>query len=216
MGISKYDPAAKGRPAWNAGKQVGAKRALKIRQIWSIRFFLDREGRMRDRALFDLALDSKLRGCDLVKIKIGSLVAGPTIRSRSMVIQQKTGRPVQFEITADTRASLFAWLERRGGSVDDFAFPSRVHPDEHLSTRQYEGVAHLSRLVDEWVTAIGLAPEEYGTHSLRRTKASLIYKATGNLRAIQILLGHSKIENTVRYLGVDVDDALSLSEATEI
>ena len=139
-----------------------------------------------------------------------SMGAGPAIRSRSMVIQQKTGRPVQFEITADTRASLLAWLERRGGTIDDFAFPSRVVADGHLSTRQY------ARLVDEWVTAIGLTPEEYGTHSLRRTKASLIYKATGNLRAIQILLGHSKIENTVRYLGVDVDDALSLSEATEI
>ncbi|MGN6538572.1 MAG: tyrosine-type recombinase/integrase [Mesorhizobium sp.] len=195
---------------WNAGKQVGAKRALKVKQIWLIRFFLDREGRMRDRALFDLAIDSKLRGCDLVKMKIGSLVSGPAIRNRSMVVQQKTGRPVQFEITADTRASLLAWLERRGGSVDDFAFPSRVDPDGHLSTRQY------ARLVDEWVTAIGLRPEEYGTHSLRRTKAALIYKATGNLRAIQILLGHTKIENTVRYLGVDIDDALTLAETTEI
>lgn len=204
MGISQRDPAAAGRPAWNAGKQVGAKRALKVHQIWSTRFFLDREGRMRDRALFDLAIDSKLRGCDLVKIKIGTLVAGPTIRSRSMVVQQKTGRPVQFEITCDARASLLAWLERRGGSVDDFAFPSRVKPADDLSTRQY------ARLVDEWVTAIELRPEEYGTHSLRRTKASIIYKATGNLRAIQILLGYSKIENTVRYLGVDVDDALSL------
>jgi integrase len=210
MGISQYDPVAKGRPAWNAGKRVGAKRALKVKQIWLIRFFLDREGRMRDRALFDLAIDSKLRGCDLVKMKIGSLVSGPAIRNRSMVIQQKTGRPVQFEITADTRASLLAWLERRGGSVDDFAFPSRVDPDGHLSTRQY------ARLVDEWVAAIGLRPEEYGTHSLRRTKAALIYKATGNLRAIQILLGHTKIENTVRYLGVDIDDALTLAETTEI
>ena len=210
MGISQYDQVAKGRPAWNAGKQVGAKRALKVKQIWLIRFFLDREGRMRDRALFDLAIDSKLRGCDLVKMKIGSLVSGPAIRNRSMVIQQKTGRPVQFEITADTRASLLAWLERRGGSVDDFAFPSRVDPDGHLSTRQY------ARLVDEWVTAIGMRPEEYGTHSLRRTKAALIYKATGNLRAIQILLGHAKIENTVRYLGVDIDDALTLAETTKI
>jgi site-specific recombinase XerC len=165
---------------------------------------------MRDRALFDLAIDSKLRGCDLVKIKIGTLVAGPAIRARSMVVQQKTGRPVQFEIGSDARASVLAWLERRGGAVDDFAFPSRVDAAGHLSTRQY------ARLVDEWVTAIGLRPEEYGTHSLRRTKASIIYKATGNLRAVQILLGHTKIENTVRYLGVDVDDALSLAEATEI
>jgi len=127
-----------------------------------------------------------------------------------MVVQQKTGGPVQFEITSDTRSSLLVWLERRGGSVNDFVFPSRVHPDRHLSTRQY------ARLVDEWVTAIDLRPEEYGTHSLRRTKAPIIFEATGNLGAIQILIGHSKIENTVRYLGVDVDDALSLSEATEI
>ena len=127
-----------------------------------------------------------------------------------MVIQQKTGRPVQFEITTDARASLLVWRERRGGTVDDFAFPSRVNAAGHLSTRQY------ARLVDEWVKAIGLRSEEYGTHSLRRTKASIIYKATGSLRAVQILLGHSKIENTVRYLGVDIDDALSLAEATEI
>ena len=165
---------------------------------------------MRDRALFDLAIDSKLRGCDLVKMKIGSLVTGAEIRTRSMVIQQKTGRPVQFEITADVRASLLAWLERRGGTVDDYAFPSRIDHADHLSTRQY------ARLVDEWVTAIGLRREDYGTHSLRRTKAAMIYKATGNLRAIQILLGHTKIENTVRYLGVDIEDALELAEHIEI
>jgi len=127
-----------------------------------------------------------------------------------MVVQQKTGRPVQFEITSDVRTSLLSWLERRGGTVDDYAFPSRINHAQHMSTRQH------ARLVDEWVIAIGLRPEGYGTHSLRRTKASMIYKATGNLRAIQILLGHSKIENTVRYLGVDVEDALLLAERTEI
>jgi site-specific recombinase XerC len=210
MGHSQYDLPGRDRPAWNAGKRVGVKRPLKLRQIWEIRFFLDREGRSRDRALFDLAIDSKLRGCDLVQLKIGTLVSGPEIRTRAMVVQHKTGRPVQFELTADTRSSLLAWLERRGGTVDDFAFPSRVGHAGHLSTRQY------ARLVDEWVSAIGLHREDYGTHSLRRTKASIIYKATGNLRAIQILLGHTKIENTVRYLGVDVEDALTLAEATEI
>lgn len=210
MGYSQYDPAMQSRPAWNAGKTVGTKRPLTQKQIWGVRFFLDHEGRLRDRALFDLAIDSKLRGCDLVKMKIGDLVAGAEIRSRAMVIQQKTGRPVQFELTADVRASLLTWLERRGGTVDDYAFPSRVAHTGHLSTRQY------ARLVDEWVTAIGLRRAEYGTHSLRRTKASMIYKATGNLRAIQILLGHTKIENTVRYLGVDIEDALTLAERTEI
>lgn len=142
--------------------------------------------------------------------KIGSLVTGHDIRTRATVVQQKTGRPVQFEITAEVRASLLAWLQRRGGTVDDYAFPSRVGHADHLSTRQY------ARLVDEWVTAIGLRREDYGTHSLRRTKAAMIYKATGNLRAIQILLGHTKIENTVRYLGVDIEDALELAERTEI
>jgi integrase len=210
MGHSQYDPAAQCRPAWNAGKTVGTKRPLTQKQIWAVRFFLDREGRLRDRALFDLAIDSKLRGCDLVKIKIGDLVSGADIRTRAIVIQQKTGKPVQFELTADVRASLLTWLERRGGTVHDYAFPSRVDHAGHLSTRQY------ARLVDEWVDAVGLRRAEYGTHSLRRTKASMIYKATGNLRAIQILLGHTKIENTVRYLGVDIEDALILAERTEI
>lgn len=178
MGYSKYDPAMQARPAWNAGEMVGTKRPLTQKQIWAVRFFLDREGRLRDKALFDLAIDSKLRGCDLVKIKIADLVSGAEIRTRSAVIQQKTGRPVQFELTADVR-------EPAG-------------------------------MADEWITAIGLRRAEYGTHSLRRTKASMIYKATGNLRAIQILLGHTKIENTVRYLGVDIEDALVLAERTEI
>ncbi|MDH4746220.1 tyrosine-type recombinase/integrase [Sphingomonas sp. CBMAI 2297] len=210
MGHSHYDPASQCRPAWNAGKTVGTKRPLTQKQIWAVRFFLDREGRVRDRALFDLAIDSKLRGCDLVKIKIGDLVSGADIKTRAIVIQQKTGKLVQFELTADVRASLLAWLERRGGTVHDYAFPSRVDHTGHLSARQY------ARLVDEWVEAVGLRRAEYGTHSLRRTKASMIYKATGNLRAIQILLGHTKIENTVRYLGVDIEDALTLAERTEI
>lgn len=210
MGYSRFDPAMQGRAAWNAGKTVGTKRPLTQKQIWAIRFYLDREGRLRDRALFDLAIDSKLRGCDLVKVAISDLVSGSDVRTRAIVVQQKTGRPVQFELTADVRASVLAWLERRGGTTSDFVFPSRINHANHMSTRQY------ARLVDEWVTAIGLPRAEYGTHSLRRTKAAMIYRATGNIRAIQILLGHTKIENTVRYLGVDVEDALLLAERTDI
>ena len=209
MGYPQYDPPVQTRAAWNAGKIVGTKRPLTQKQIWAIRFFLDRERRLRDRALFDLAIDSKLRGCDLVRLFIGDLVAGADIRTRAIVVQKKTGRPVQFELTADVRASLLAWLERRGGTVTDYVFPSRVDHAKHMSTRQY------ARLVDEWVTAIGLRRAEYETHSLRRTKAAMIYRATGNIRAIQILLGHTKIENTVRYLGVDIEDALLLAERTE-
>lgn len=210
MTYSQYDSATHARAPWNFGAKVGPKRPFTQKQIWAIRFFLDREQRMRDRALFDLAIDSKLRGCDLVSLKIGDLVSGSEIRTRAAITQRKTGRPVQFEVATDARASLLAWLELRDGSVDDFVFPSRIDHGRHLSTRQY------ARLVDEWVEAIGLRREEYGTHSLRRTKASIIYKATGNIRAIQILLGHSRIENTVRYLGVDIEDALTLSEKTEI
>jgi len=210
MGISDLDPDAHGRRPWNAGSMVGTKRPLKPRDVWAIRFYLDEHRRLRDRALFDLAIDSKLRGCDIVRMKIGDIAVGGAIRNRATVMQQKTKRPVQFELMTEARQTLLAWLNRRGGSMADFIFPSRVNYMGHLSTRQY------ARLVDEWVGAVGLNVHEYGTHSLRRTKASLIYKATGNLRAIQILLGHSNIENTVRYLGVDIDDAITLAERTEI
>lgn len=210
MEMTESQTVATKRQVWNAGRTVCAKRALKPKQIWQIRFYLNQNRRLRDRALLDLAIDSKLRGCDLVRMKIGDIVSGGQIRTRAIVMQQKTSRPVQFELLADARASLLTWLERRGGTVEDYVFPSRVDRDRHLSTRQYE------RLVDDWVTAVGLMRSEYGTHSLRRTKASIIYRATGNLRAVQILLGHCKIENTVRYLGIDVEDALALAENTEI
>ncbi|MBS3927213.1 MAG: tyrosine-type recombinase/integrase [Sphingomonadales bacterium] len=210
MGNSDLDAAIHDQRPWNAGKNVGPKRPLRPRDIWAIRFYLDEHNRLRDRALFDLAIDSKLRGCDLVKIRIGDLVSGGTLRNRATVIQQKTGKPVRFEIMAEARKSLCAWLDRRVGSIRDFVFPSRIDYLGHLSTRQY------ARLVYEWVSTVGLDQREFGTHSMRRTKSSLIYKATGNLHAVQILLGHTNIENTVRYLGVDIDDALTLSERTEI
>ncbi|HEY7764366.1 MAG TPA: tyrosine-type recombinase/integrase [Aestuariivirgaceae bacterium] len=210
MGHSEYDPGFRDRRPWNSGRNLGAKRALKPQQVWAIRFWLDREGRVRDRALFDLAIDSKLRGCDLVKIRIADLVSGGRVRSRAIVVQRKTGRSVQFELLEPARASILAWLDCRGGSLTDFAFPSRIDHTAHISTRQY------ARLVDEWVKGVGLRHQDYGTHSLRRTKASIIYKQSGNLRAVQILLGHTKIESTVRYLGVDIEDALALAEGTAI
>jgi integrase len=195
---------------WNAGRKLGTKRALKPQQVWAIRFWLDREQRLHDRAMFDLAIDSKLRGCNVVKVKIGEIASGGRVRSRAIVIQQKTGRPVQFELLEAARGSILAWLERREGTLDDFVFPSWIDHADHISTRRY------ARLVDEWVTAIGLRREDYGTHSLRRTKASIIYRQTGDLRAVQILLGHTKIESTVRYPGADIEDALALAEATEV
>lgn len=166
MTYSQFDPAAQNRVPWNFGAKAGPKRPLNQKQIWAVRFHLDREQRIRDRALFDLAIDSKLRGCDLVSLKIGDLVSGPEIRKRAAITQRKTGRPVQFEITADARASLFAWLERRGSSVKNYVFPSKVDHSRHLSTRQY------ARLVDEWVEAIGLdrknmAPTRFDGPKLR-------------------------------------------------
>ena len=130
MGHSLHDPVEQ-RPAWNAGRKLGAKRPLKPKEIWEIRFMLDREHRLRDRALFDLAIDSKLRGCDLVKVRIGDLVSGGRVRNQAMVVQQKTKRPVQFELLEPARSSLLAWLERRDGSIDNFAFPSRIDRTDH-------------------------------------------------------------------------------------
>jgi integrase len=195
---------------WNKGRFVGPKPPLKPKQVWAIRLHLQREQRIRDLAMFDLAIDSKLRGCDLVKLKVGQVVVNAAARHRATVIQQKTDQPVQFELTEQTRESLIAWLSHRGGTLDDYVFPSRVEPSDHLSTRQY------ARLVGDWVEAIGLSRSACGSHSLRRTKVALIYKRTGNLRAVQILLGHTKLESTMRYLGVDAEDALTLSEATEV
>ncbi len=137
MGHSAHDPATKGRPAWNAGRKLGAKRALKPQQVWAIRFWLDRERRTCDPAMFDLAIDSKLHGCDIVKLKIGDLVSGGRVRSRAIVIQRKTSRPVQFELLEPARTSILAWLEARGGTLDDHAFPSRLDGVTHISTRQY-------------------------------------------------------------------------------
>jgi integrase len=160
METPETDVDATKRPVWNAGRGVGAKRALKPKQILDIRFLLNERRRLRDRALFDLAIDSTLRGCDLVRMRIGDIVSGGQIRTRAIVMQQKTSRHVQFELLPDARGSLLAWLERRGGTEDDYVFPRLVDRNGHLSTRQY------ARLVDKWVTGIGLMRSEYGTHSL--------------------------------------------------
>ena len=198
-----------GKP-WNKGCLIGPKLALKPRQVWSVRFHLKREGRVRDLALFDWAVDSKLRGCDLVKLRIGDLVAGGAVRSRAIVVQRKTGTPVQFEVTQGTRESVLAWIRLQGPKLTEMLFPCRRTDKHCLSTRQY------SRLLKGWLEQVGIEPSGYGTHSLRRTKAALIYRQTGNLRAVQILLGHTKLDSTVRYLGVDIEDALALAEAADI
>jgi len=198
------------REPWNKGKLIGQKAPLKVKDIWAIRVRLQMEGRTRDLALFDLGIDSKLRACDLVKLRVRDVCRGDRVASRAMVMQQKTQRPVQFEITPATQEAVQNWIKASGRKAYDWLFPSRVHSAPHLGTRQY------ARIVHGWVDAVGLDSTAYGTHSIRRTKPTLIYRRTRNLRAVQLLLGHTKIESTVRYLGIDVDDALKLAEQTEV
>jgi integrase len=190
-------------------RRTGTKLALKPVHVWGIRIRLQVAHKLRDLALFDLALDSKLRACDLVALRVSDLVSNGRVRGRVMILQRKTGRPVQFEVTEQTRRSLTEWLEARRPADDECIFPSRSNRGSHVTTRQY------ARLLKQWVGLIGLDPAADGTHNMRRTKVSLLYKKTGNLRACQLLLGHTKLESTVRYLGVEVDDALELSEALE-
>jgi integrase len=195
---------------WNKGRLTGQKRPLKPKDVWTIRVRLQLEGQKRDLALFNLAIDSKLRGCDLVRLQVNDVCAGGRVRDRATVIQKKTGRPVQFEITEQTRASIQGWLPSVDARNGQYLFPSRFRAQPHLSTRQY------ARIVHAWVESAGLDGSAYGTHSMRRTKAAQIYKKTGNLRAVQLLLGHTKLESTVRYLGIEVDDALAISEQVEL
>ena len=173
---------------WNKGKLVGQKAPFKLKEVWAIRVRLQLEHRTRELALFDLGLDSKLRACDLVKLRVRDICHGERVAPRAIVMQQKTSRPVQFEITAPTQDAVTAWIKSANLRSEDYLFPSRIHESPHLGTRQY------ARILDGWVEQIGLDPSAYGTHSMRRTKASLIYRRTKNLRAVQLLLGHRKID----------------------
>jgi integrase len=198
------------REPWNKGKLIGQKSPLKLKDIWAIRIHLQMEKRIRDLALFNLAIDSKLRGCDLVDLHVRDITHGNQIMTRAMVMQRKTKRPVQFEITELTRAAVTAWIAQAKLNAEQYLFPSRSKQSPHITTRQY------ARIVHRWVSSIGLDSVDYGTHTMRRTKATLIYRSTKNIRAVQLLLGHSKIESTIRYLGIEVDDALDIAEQTEI
>jgi integrase len=186
---------------WNKGKLIGQKLPLKLKEIWAIRIRLQMAHNIRELAMFNLAIDSKLRGCDLVNLKVCDVAQDGRVSSRAIIMQQKTHRSVQFEITEQTRGSLVNWISQAQLKSDEYLFSSRIHNSPHLSTRQY------ARIVEHWATSIGLDPAVYGTHTMRRTK---------NLRAVQLLLGHTKLESTVRYLGIEADDALEVLEQTEI
>lgn len=198
------------RPAWNKGRIVGQKRPLLPKHVWAIRVRLEIAENHRDLTLFNLAIDSKLRGCDLVKLKVADVFAAGQDKERASIIQSKTQKLVRFEITEGTRKSLLRWMNEPLMIGSEYLWPGRFHERLHISTRQY------ARLVREWVKSIGLEPSAYGTHSMRRTKVAQIYRKTSNLRAVQLLLGHTKMDSTVRYLGVELEDALAIAEAVEI
>jgi integrase len=195
---------------WNKGKLIGAKPPLRPKHVWAIRTRLMVEGRSRDLAMFNLAIDSKLRGCDVVALKVDDIAPNGYAIDRATVRQSKTGQPVKFELTDLTRQAVDDYLQAEGKKPSEFLFTSRRGSGRCMTTRQY------ARLVSGWIASIGLDSRLFGTHSLRRTKATLIYRRTGNLRAVQLLLGHTKIESTVRYLGVEVDDAIAIAEQVDV
>lgn len=198
------------RVAWNKGRITGQKRPLLPRHVWSIRVRPEMAGNKRDLALFNMAIDCKLRGCDLVRLKVNDVYAAGLVKERASMIQSKTGKPVRFEITETTRLPLERWISDPEMIGLEFLWPSRIHGSPHLSTRQY------ARIVRGWVVSVGLEPSAYGTHSMRRTKVAQIYKKACILRAVQLLLGQTKMDSTVRYLGVDIEDARSLSEEIDL
>jgi len=194
---------------WNKGKLVGQKAPLKLKDIWAIRIRLELGDRRRELALFNLAIDSKLRGCDLVQLRVRDLAHGDRIAARTIVMQQKTQRPVQFEITEPTRKSVFAWIRHAGLKAEDYLFPSRIRLSPHLSTRQYARIVeagHRNRL--------GRRRVRNPHHASYEGIADL--PADKEPATVQLLLGHSKLESTVRYLGIEVDDALEMAEQTEV
>jgi integrase len=203
-------PATSRHLPWNKGKLTGAKPPLRPKHVWSIRSKLQLEGRIRDLAMFNLSIDGKLRGCDLVALKVEDIAPNGYSVDRAAIRQKKTGQPVRFELTEQTRQTVDDYLRATGKKSDQFLFTGRRDSPRSITTRQY------ARLVSKWIASIGLDSHIFGTHSLRRTKATLIYRRTGNLRAVQLLLGHRKIESTVRYLGIDVDDALAIAEQVDV
>jgi integrase len=176
------------REPWNKGKLIGQKAPFKPKDIWALRVRLQQERRSRELALLNLGIDSKLRACDLVSLKVRDITHGEHVANRAIVQQKKTGRPVQFEITAPAREAVEAWIQEAHLRNEDYLFPSRIHNSPHICTR------HYARMLRVWLSNIGLDWRDYGTHSMRRTKATLIYRKTKNLRAVQLLLGHSKLD----------------------
>ena len=192
------------------GKRIGPKRPFMSGHVWETRQYLKLKERTRDLALFNLGIDSKLRACDLLDMQVSDVSSGSTVFQQATIVQKKTEMPVTFEISDGTRTSVQAWIEEAKLSPGDFLWRSRNGTSRHLSMSQY------SRIIKHFAEVVGADPAAFATHSIRRTKVTLIYRKTQNLRACQLLLGHKKIENTVRYLGLELDDALKISRDIDI
>ncbi|MDG3086153.1 tyrosine-type recombinase/integrase [Vibrio hannami] len=191
------------------GHSTGQKKPFKLEDIWRIRTRLELEGNIRELALLNLAIDCKLRSCDLLRMKVRDISSGGVLQSRVLFRQSKTGRDVQFEITSRTAQSITQWLVVSGLTASDYLFPSPRKEGKPISYSYY------AKTIRKWAKALGYDESMYGTHSMRRTKATLIYARTKNIRAVQLLLGHVKLDNTIRYLGVEIEDALHISENIE-
>lgn len=192
-----------------ARHSTGIKRPFRLEEIWRIRTRLEMLGNQMQLALLNLAIDSKLRSCDLLKIRVCDVSSNGTVYSRVRCTQQKTGIEVQFEITPRTQQSISRWVDKAELAATSYLFPSERRRNQHISYTYYRNI------IRNWAGMLGLDADAYGTHSMRRTKATLIYARTKNIRAVQLLLGHTKLDNTIRYLGIEIEDALRLSEQTD-
>ena len=191
------------------GKPTGVKKPFKLEEIWRIRTRLEIERNVMQLALLNLAIDCKLRACDLLHLKVRDISSQGIVYSRVTHTQQKTGVDVQFEITSRTQQSLSLWLHQAQLKSGDYLFPSQRLAFQPMS------YSHYRKIIKYWAAKLGLDENAYGTHSMRRTKVTLIYAKAKNIRAVQLLLGHTKIDNTIRYLGIEIEDAIKLSEDTD-
>lgn len=201
------------KKVWNKGKIVGTKPALTPENVQAIRLILAQTGTARDRALFSTAIDSSLRSIDLLKLRVMDVIQGGQVKEAVRVQPSKTkgssGLVVTFDLQRDTRKLLEHLIEAEDLMSTDFLFQPTAGRSRSrggaLSRRAY------ADLVKKWVKSIGLPPEAYGTHSLRRARPAYLYRKTGQLRACQIMLGHSTITNTQRYLGIEEAETLELA-----
>ena len=198
-----------GNGPWNKGRLIGQKRPLKPKEVWTIRVRLQLEHHKRDLALFNLAIDSKLRGCDLVGCNSLIFASAATFGTAPPSSSRRPAGPSSLRSPNKPEQRSRLAVEPRTWKRPIPLPELSPQPAAPLDATVCSDCPSLGRRA-------GLDSSAYGTHSMRRTKAAQIYKKTGNLRAVQLLLGHTKLESTVRYLGIEVDDALSISEQVEL